>query len=107
MTVSPSRPTAPPAAAPIEMVAVILIFLLLLFGVLEYCRYLFVRQLTANATREGARYAVVNTNSATLDADVKARVATMMGGMDRSIGIRNFTVQIYAGNSTGAMSFEY
>jgi Flp pilus assembly protein TadG len=93
------------ASAVVETVAVVIVFLMLLFGVLEYCRYLFIRQLVANATREGARFAVVNTNSATLDADTKAKVTQMMGGMDQKV--RNFTVQIYAGDANGNMAFEY
>jgi hypothetical protein len=107
MTVSSRKPSRRNAAALIETVAVVLVFLLFLFGVLEYCRFLFIRQLTANATREGARFAVVNTSSPTLDADVKAKVKAMMGGMDGSSGIRNFTVQVYAGNSSAGMNFEY
>jgi len=105
MLVQPISQTKRPASAVIETVAVVVVFLMLLFGVLEYCRYLFIRQLTANASREGARYAVVNTNSTSLDADVKAKVTQLMGGMDAKV--RNFTVQIYAGDANGNMAFEY
>jgi len=107
MIATPLKPTRRPAAALIETVAVVGVFLMFLFGVLEYCRYIFIRQLTANATREGARYAVANTFSPTVDADTKARVLQFMGGMDGSKGIRNFTVQIYAGDSSGNMAFEF
>jgi len=95
------------AAAVVETAAVASVFVLFLFGVMEYCRYIFVRQLIANAGREGARYAVVNSNSPTLDADTQAFVRAKMGGMDTKAGVKNFVVQVYTGTSTGAQAFSY
>jgi Flp pilus assembly protein TadG len=88
-----------PGAAIVETAVVISVFLLFLFGILEYCRFVFIKQLTANASREGARYAVVNTSSATLDADVQTQVRKLMGGMDGKV--RNFVVQAYHGDASG------
>ena len=79
-------------AAMVETAAVVSVFLLVLFGVLEYCRLLFIRQLVANAARDGARYATVNTMSPTVVEDTRARVIQLMGGMDGKV--RNFTVQV-------------
>ncbi|MCI0701899.1 MAG: pilus assembly protein [Planctomycetia bacterium] len=44
----------------VEASLVMSVFLLLLFGMFEYCRFLFVLHITHNAARDGARYAVVN-----------------------------------------------
>lgn len=44
----------------VESALVMSVFLLLLFGMFEYCRFLLVLHVTNNAAREGARYAVVN-----------------------------------------------
>src|SRR5262245_20504797 len=49
----------------VESALVLSTALLFLFGIFEYCRYLFVRQVAENAVREGARYAVVHTYDAT------------------------------------------
>lgn len=47
-------------AAVVESALVLATFLLLLFGVFEYCRFLTVLHVTNNAARDGARYAAVN-----------------------------------------------
>jgi Flp pilus assembly protein TadG len=44
----------------VEGALVMSVFLLLLFGMFEYCRFLLVLHVTNNAARDGARYAVVN-----------------------------------------------
>jgi Flp pilus assembly protein TadG len=44
----------------VESTLVMSVFLLLLFGMFEYCRFLLVLHVTNNAAREGARYASVN-----------------------------------------------
>jgi hypothetical protein len=44
----------------VESALVLAIFLMLLFGIFEYCRFLMVLHITNNAAREGARYASVN-----------------------------------------------
>ncbi|WP_439626293.1 TadE family protein [Gemmata sp.] len=52
-------------AAIVEAAFTLAIFCLLLFGIFEYCRYLFVLHVTDLATREGARYACVNADKPT------------------------------------------
>ncbi len=47
-------------ATTVEVSIVLSVFLLFLFGIFEYCRYLMMIQITTNAARDGARYAVVN-----------------------------------------------
>lgn len=44
----------------VESALVLSVFLLLLFGMFEYCRFLMVLHVTNNAARDGARYAAVN-----------------------------------------------
>lgn len=88
-----------PAAALVEMAAVVVIFLMFLFGIMEYCRFLFVRQLVVNAAREGARYAVVNITDATIVTDATSRVQQYMGGMDKKV--RNFTIQVFEADTSG------
>lgn len=83
----------------VEMAAVAVVFLLLLFGILEYCRFLFFKQLLAAASREGARYAVVNTNEATVDADTLAQVSKIMANMDKKL--KNYSAKIYKADASG------
>lgn len=65
----------------VEMAFVLIIFVMFLFGIMEYCRLIFARQVLENAAREGARYGVVNTYNSTVVADTQNRVKTCMGNM--------------------------
>lgn len=86
-------------AALVEMAAVVVVFLMLLFGIIEYCRFLFVKQLVTNATREGARFAVVNTTESTIETDTLARVKQVMGGMDSRL--KNFSATVFKADGAG------
>src|SRR2546430_1532616 len=55
------------------------IFFLLLFGVIEYARFVFAVQLVNNAAREGARYAATNSATGT-KAQVQSYVDQYMSG---------------------------
>jgi Flp pilus assembly protein TadG len=88
---SPSRLRRTGAAA-VELAVVIGPILLLIFGVLEYCRLLMVRQVCENAVREGARYAVArttgtnpSTGSAWSTTDMQNRVRNAMGGLQNGL----------------------
>jgi hypothetical protein len=101
-TLAPSgeRPTKRGAAVLVEMAAVVVVFLMLLFGVLEYCRFVFFKQLITNAAREGARFAVVNVPTlSTVQADTVARVAQVMASMDKQLP--NYKVQVYQADVNG------
>lgn len=87
------------AATLIELSVVICIFLFFFFGVLEYARLCFVRNLVINAAREGARYAVVNANASNLVSSTQARVRTCMCGFDQNTTYYN--CQVYLANSSG------
>jgi hypothetical protein len=54
------RRTARRGITVVECTLVMSVFLLLLFGMFEYCRFLLVLHVTNNAARDGARYAAVN-----------------------------------------------
>lgn len=47
----------------VECALLLSIFLLFLFGIFEYARYLLVLHTVSNAAREGARYAVISSNN--------------------------------------------
>ncbi|HZT80785.1 MAG TPA: TadE family protein [Gemmataceae bacterium] len=85
-------------ATAVETALVLGACLLLFFGLFEYGRFVMVRQLLDNAAREGARQAVVSTNSLTA-ADIQNTVTAYMAGQQPA----GFAVQVYkADPATGA-----
>jgi Flp pilus assembly protein TadG len=88
----------------VEAALVMSVFLLLLFGIFEYCRFLFVLHVTNNAAREGARYASVNataptSQAATLQTAIIAYTTQMMSGVNNQIS--GYQVAVYAVDPTG------
>jgi Flp pilus assembly protein TadG len=96
----------------VESALVLSVFLMLLFGMFEYCRFLLVLHVTNNAAREGARYASVNldkpstfgtTNytdgSGTVYLSVANYTKFRMGGVDRNI--EGFRVAVFACDQAG------
>jgi hypothetical protein len=77
------RSNRPPrrGATVVEAALVLTVCFMLLLGVLEYCRYLYALQVVDNAAREGARYAVANTATATTD-DVTTFAESKLGGQN-------------------------
>lgn len=59
-TTTPGRRTRRPAATLVESAFVISIFLLFVFGIFEYSRYLVFLHVCTNAIRDAGRYASVN-----------------------------------------------
>jgi TadE-like protein len=86
-------------ATAVETAAVVSVFLLLLFGILEYCRLIYVQQVVQNAAREGARYAIVNSYDPNLVVNTQAKVKTYMGGLDKSL--QSYTCLVYAADLAG------
>ena len=68
----------------VEFAVVLPVFLLVLAGILDFGLGLYSQMTIINAAREGARFGVVDTSTSTMVADVKARVASMSGGLDQS-----------------------
>jgi len=85
----------------VESALLLSLFLMFLFGIFEYARYLFLTQITTNAARTGARYACVNVdkpdNFDTVDAgtvpSIRQQVINSMGGTDKMM--ENFTVSVF------------
>lgn len=76
----------------VELSVVIGVTLLLLFGIFEYARYTHLLEVTNNAAREGARFAVVRTGDGTTEADIVAEVNRRMAGRQKEFN--NFTVEV-------------
>jgi len=96
----------------VESTLVLSVFLLLLFGMFEYCRFLMVLQVANNAARNGARYAVVNLDkpttfnttdytdaSGTLYPSIQNYTTSLMGGTQQNI--EGFQVAAFAVDPTG------
>jgi Flp pilus assembly protein TadG len=56
-------------AAVVEMGIISIILFMFLFGLFEYCRLLFVLNVTANAARDTARFAAAHTGGGTMSGD--------------------------------------
>jgi Flp pilus assembly protein TadG len=109
------KPHAPPspararrAARPrrgatvVESVLVLSVFLLLLFGIFEYCRFLLVLHVTNNAARDGARYASVRMNTdqyAAVQTDIINFTNLRMGSVKNQI--QGYKVAVFAVDQAG------
>jgi Flp pilus assembly protein TadG len=91
-------------ATVVEAALVLSVFLMLLFGIFEYCRFLFVLHVTNNAAREGARYASVNctctaSQASTVQTQIIAYTTQMMSGVQGNIS--GYEVAVYSVDPTG------
>lgn len=86
----------------VETALVISIFLMFLFGIFEYGRFVMTRQLMENAAREGARWAIANTYNGTV-AQVRSVVDTRLGvARNQLVGYAPATsILVYAADSNG------
>jgi Flp pilus assembly protein TadG len=88
------------AATVVEMALVSSIALLFLIGIFEYGRLFLMKQTLENAAREGARYAVVNTNmtlsSASTDPEkeIREKIKSFLVGLDTKV--QDFDVEVKA-----------
>lgn len=73
------------AAAMVEFAIVALLLFLLVFGTIDWGRYLFQRTIMVNAVREGARYGAVAT--AENEADVQTFTRTRLVGLENQAGV--------------------
>jgi Flp pilus assembly protein TadG len=85
-------------ATVVESAFVLGIFFLLLFGIFEYGRLLFMRHVLQNAAREGARFAVVHTYDKST-ADVQARVTQYLAS--QGYQITGLTVTVFEADVNG------
>jgi Flp pilus assembly protein TadG len=92
-------------ATAVEAAMVLPIFLIFLFGIMEYGRYVMMRQVLTNAAREGARYTQIHTQPVTV-AGVTAGNATsdVTNVVNRALAGQSLSgqsVQIYASDAQG------
>lgn len=100
----PSSPHRRRGMTVVESALVLGVFLLLLFGIFEYCRFLLVLHLTNNAARDGARYAAVRVNADAsqipiVQQEVIDYTRARMSGVDRQIA--GCTIIVYALDQVG------
>ena len=69
----------------VETAVVLTCTMLLILGIFEYCRFIFLVQLLESAARDGARYAVARTGDGTTLADVQGHVRAKMAGRDADL----------------------
>ncbi len=80
-----ARPARRSGAALVEFAFVASILVLLLFGIIEYARFVFLLQVAENAAREGARYAVVHTGDGTTQQQVIDKVNERMASRNKEL----------------------
>ncbi|MEY4789430.1 MAG: hypothetical protein RLZ61_1648 [Planctomycetota bacterium] len=85
----------------VEMAVVLVVFVTMFMGIIEYGRYYFLVQVANNAVREGARYAVVHTGDGTTSTQVSTVVTTKMNGTQNMLSGYAVSVQ-NVNTSTGA-----
>ncbi len=96
----------------VETMLVLSIFLMMLFGMFEYCRFLLVLHVTNNAARDGVRYAAVNldkpTNFPTTDytdasgtvyPSIQKYTTNRMGGVQQNID--GFQIGVFSVDQAG------
>lgn len=77
----------------VEMAVVLVVFLTMFMGIIEYGRYYYLVQVANNAVREGARYAVVHTGDGTTVTQVSGVVTTKMNGTENMLSGYAVSVQ--------------
>jgi len=90
------------AAHAVEFAVVCPVVLLLLFGILEYCRYLMTLQVTDNAAREAARFALARTDTfqtGQSTASVQAYATDYMNSC--GLQLSGSSVRVYKSNMYG------
>lgn len=78
------------AATAVELTAALLVLLVLMFAVVEFARFIMVRNLVDNAAREGARLAVSGDSTLTT-TNIDAAVTSALVGQP----LQNVSVQVY------------
>ena len=79
-------------ATAVETALVLIPLLTFVLGIFEFGRLFMVRNLAANACREGARYAVVHTYDKTT-AQIQAQVQAMFAGQEQNL--QGMTIQLF------------
>jgi Flp pilus assembly protein TadG len=90
------------AATIVEVTVMVAMLLMLLFGIIEYGRFLMARQVLESAAREGARYAVVHTYDKTT-ADVQNVTFDSLAGQQKQLEgfSKTSNIQVYRAGTDG------
>lgn len=89
-------------ASIVEMALVVTVLMMLLFGIFEYARFLFVMHITHNAARDAARYAAVN-----LDKPANFDSANLIDGTGQTlVSIQNYAIARMAGAQSQLVNFQ-
>ncbi len=86
------------AASIVEFAAVSSVFVLIFFGIMEFCMVVYSYNIVENAAREGCRYGVVNVNDTTMVTDTQNVTKTFMSGLESWPG---YSCNVYLADSTG------
>lgn len=86
------KPRSRRGAHIVEAALILPVLMLLLLGIIEYCRLVLVLQLAENAAREGARYAVARTGDGTTKADIENYVRARMAG--QAVALAGLTIDV-------------
>jgi Flp pilus assembly protein TadG len=89
------------ATTTVETAAVALVCFLLMFGIFEYGRYVFARQVMENAARAGARVAVVTPTSYLSAAAANAAIDTAVKNAVAGSPVQGATWTAYEGDNSG------
>jgi len=101
MTRRTQRPAPRRATTMVEFAFIAIVMFLVLFGIFEYARFIFLLQVTDAAAREGARFAAAHTGDGTTSTDVINQVNYYMSGRDSEL--TGYTVTVTCVNpATGA-----
>jgi Flp pilus assembly protein TadG len=101
MTSKRDRRTARRGAAVLEMAFVSGVFFYLMLGLFEYGHLVMVKQLMDNAAREGARVAIVSTN--TYPVTTTSQIGTIVNGYLVGQPLNNVNIQVFEADPvTGA-----
>jgi Flp pilus assembly protein TadG len=98
------RTPARRGATVVESAIVLSIFLMFLFGIFEYCRFLYVLHVTNNAAREGARYASVNVGCSTGFQMLPAVPCTQVSSTQTAV--TNYTTQMMSGAQNNIAGYQ-
>jgi len=92
-------------ATTVEAALVLPVFILFLFGILEYGRYLMYLQILTNAAREGAHYALAHTDPVTIAGTTSGNATTdVTNAVNNALAGQTLvgqSVQVYASDSLG------
>jgi Flp pilus assembly protein TadG len=93
-------------ATTVELSIALSVFLMLCFGIFDYGRLFMTRHMMDSGVREGCRYAVVKTNTATV-ADVKAVAAKQLDAVKNCFVGSTYTTDVFWVADDGSKQYPF